>query len=64
MQQTEIRLQIPVDIIKKIEKIIERQNITVGDYIISSVSEVADRDFRNIVKPFSFDFWGGGREIK
>lgn len=64
MQQTEIRLQIPVDIIKKIEKIIERQNITVGDYIISSVSEVADRDFRNIVKPFSFDFLGGGREIK
>lgn len=64
MQQTEIRLQIPVDIIKKIEKIIERQNITVGDYIISSVSEVADRDFRNIVKPFSFDFLGSGREIK
>ena len=64
MQQTEIRLQIPVDIIKKIEKIIEQQNITVGDYIISSVSEVADRDFRNIVKPFSFDFFWGSREIK
>ncbi|EFD0040252.1 TPA: hypothetical protein ACHJUL_004768 [Escherichia coli] len=63
MQKTEIRLQIPVDVIKKIEKIIERQNITVDDYIVSSVSEVADRDFRNIVKPFSFDF-GGGREIK
>ncbi|EIX7551699.1 hypothetical protein OJ571_004238 [Escherichia coli] len=58
MQKTEIRLQIPVDVIKKIEKIIERQNITVDDYIVSSVSEVADRDFRNIVKPFSFDFWG------
>lgn len=56
MQQTEIKLQIPVDVIKKIEKIIERQNITVSDYIISSVSEVADRDFRNVVKPFSFDF--------
>lgn len=63
MQKTEIRLQISVDVIKKIEKIIERQNITVDDYIVSSVSEVADRDFRNIVKPFSFDF-GGGREIK
>ncbi|EPV6028906.1 hypothetical protein C9189_26405 [Escherichia coli] len=58
MQKTEIRLQIPVDVIKKIEKIIERQNITVDDYIVSSVSEVADRDFRNIVKPFSFDFGG------
>ncbi|MBB7068359.1 hypothetical protein [Escherichia coli] len=56
MQQTEIKLQIPVDVIKKIEKIIERQNITVDDYIVSSVSEVADRDFRNVVKPFSFDF--------
>ncbi|HFO6606058.1 TPA: hypothetical protein ACHKUF_004881 [Escherichia coli] len=63
MQKTEIRLQIPVDVIKKIEKIIERQNITVDDYIVPSVSEVSDRDFRNIVKPFSFDF-GGGREIK
>lgn len=58
MQQTEIRLQIPVDVIKKIEKIIERQNITIDGYIVSSVSEVADRDFRNIVKPFSFDFGG------
>ncbi|EFG3567114.1 TPA: hypothetical protein ACGBHW_004854 [Escherichia coli] len=56
MQQTEIKLQIPVDVIKKIEKIIERHNITVDDYIVSSVSEVADRDFRNVVKPFSFDF--------
>ncbi|EFK0581120.1 hypothetical protein AYR11_004729 [Escherichia coli] len=56
MQQIEIKLQIPVDVIKKIEKIIERQNITVDDYIVSSVSEVADRDFRNVVKPFSFDF--------
>lgn len=63
MQKTEIRLQIPIDVIKKIEKIIERQNITVDDYIVSSVSEVSDRDFRNIVKPFSFDF-GGGCEIK
>ncbi len=58
MQQKEIRLQIPVDVIKKIEKIIEQQNITIDDYIVSSVSEVADRDFRNIVKPFSFDFGG------
>lgn len=56
MQQTEIKLQIPVNVIKKIEKIIERHNITVDDYIVSSVSEVADRDFRNVVKPFSFDF--------
>ncbi len=63
MQQKEIRLQIPVDVIKKIEKIIEQQNITVDDYIVSSVSEVADRDFRNIVKPFSFDF-GDSCEIK
>ncbi|MCF7444665.1 hypothetical protein [Escherichia coli] len=56
MQQTEIKLQIPADVMKMIEKVIERENITVSDYIISSVSEVADRDFRNIVKPFSFDF--------